>query len=202
MDRSPRCNQTHAMELRVPALQGRLCDLCRSSTNYSPYLYNCPSCGFDLCPSCTPGRATAAPSTTDAAVAAVVKPTWSSVVVKLEGGGVAVAIADGQSAEGFSIKSAEEVPIGVWTHVAYTVDISEKTISLYVNGTVSSTQTLPDALCEPRADINDHPVFLGQVCCFVLSAWNFYRNKCCVSGCYFYRKCICEWPMNDILYFE
>ena len=82
---------------------------------------------------------------------------WSSVVLYLLDGKVAVTIADGISPVGFSIVSESAIVCDGWTHVAYSIDLQNKVGRIFINGFISTEKTLEQKSTSALVVETDHP---------------------------------------------
>jgi len=67
---------------------------------------------------------------------------WSSLVIKLISGFVCVAVADGNSVDGFKVLSKSQLKVDGWTHIAYVIDASRSVMKIFLNGVLSNETNL------------------------------------------------------------
>ena len=64
---------------------------------------------------------------------------WSSLEVLMENGFACICVPSVK----FKVQSKKELAVNSWTHVAYTIDVSQKSLKIYINGVFSNSNVLP-----------------------------------------------------------
>lgn len=63
---------------------------------------------------------------------------WSSIIIGVSKGYLYLTISDGMLEDGFKISSASPLVSNRWVHIAYSVNMTDKTLALYVDGYLSN----------------------------------------------------------------
>ena len=151
---TPLCSNGHTMSLFLN-LQRRVCDVCDLQLNSVKFLYNCSSCNYDLCPSCS--VASISSVVPQKAVPKMAVPPWGSIAIKFKGGLVSMEVSPA-----YSVSSSLPFPVAKWTHVTYVVDVDKKGVKLYFDGSLVAEKDLIDTLAIVKEDTNNHPYYIGQ----------------------------------------